>query len=225
LSEEAGILKRDSPTLYFGTTNTHKFSEAKSILGTLNIKLKRLNEKGIEIQSEQLDAIADYAVKSLAQRSNSPVIVEDAGLFIDSLNGFPGPYSSFVHKTIGLEGILRLMDGKRRRSATFLSVVSFCGQGLGPLTFRGAVRGKITIKTEGTKGFGFDPIFMPEKGNGKTFAKMTLDEKNLLSHRARSLRRFAQWYLSTRVLMGESPDSHECVRACQTRKCARQHSA
>ncbi len=86
MSEEAGILKRDSPTVYFGTTNTHKFGEAKSILGTLNIKLKRLNEKGIEIQAEQLEAIADYAVKSLAQRSSSPVIVEDAGLFIDSLS-------------------------------------------------------------------------------------------------------------------------------------------
>ena len=193
-------MKRDNPTVYFGTTNTHKFNEAKSILDNLNINLERLNEKGIEIQSDQLEAIADYAVKSLAQRSNFPVFVEDAGLFIDALSGFPGPYSSFAHKTIGLEGILRLMDGRKKRSATFLSAVSFCGVGLGPRTFRGAVRGKIAAKVEGTKGFGFDPIFIPEEGNGKTFAEMTVVEKNRLSHRARSLRRFARWYLSARLL-------------------------
>ncbi len=189
-------MRKDSPALYFGTSNRHKFNEAKQILEPLNIKLGRLGEKGIEVQSERLEEIANYAAKFLTRRSNITVIVEDAGLFIDPLKGFPGPYSSFAYKTIGVEGVLRLMDCGLKRSATFLSVVSFCTPTSQPRYFKGIVRGEIAQRAKGSKGFGFDPIFIPDEGNGETFAEMSVGEKNCLSHRARALRRFARWYLS-----------------------------
>jgi XTP/dITP diphosphohydrolase len=119
--------------------------------------------------------------------------VEDAGLFIEALNGFPGPFSSYVYKTIGTQGVLRLMRGIKNRNALFLSAVAFCKPKSDPQVFVGKVDGVITLKERGGYGFGFDPIFQP-KGKKKTFAEMRRGEKNKFSHRAKALRNFAEWF-------------------------------
>ena len=121
-------------------------------------------------------------------RCNKVVIVEDDGLFIDSLSGFPGPFSSYVFDTIGNNGILRLVGNKR--DAQFVSIIAFCESNAQQMIFESNVVGTISKNVQG-KGWGYDPIFIPEKQN-KTYAE--LDAKNKLSHRYESLKKFANWF-------------------------------
>jgi len=127
-----------------------------------------------------------------------PIFVEDAGLFVEALKGFPGPYAAYVYHTIGNQGILKLMADTENRGANFQSVISYCDSenSVDPVSFYGEIKGEITPaqRTEqGKSGFGFDPIFQPE-GSSRTFAEMTVEEKNGYSHRAAAIRRFAEWY-------------------------------
>ena len=120
--------------------------------------------------------------------------MEDAGLFVEALNGFPGPYSKYVYTTVGIKGILNLMKNVTNRSAYFMSAVSFGNPNEEPFCFVGKADGKLSLDERGTSGFGYDPIFIPSEGDGRTFAEMTTDEKNGYSHRAKALRKFAKWY-------------------------------
>ncbi|RLE72114.1 MAG: non-canonical purine NTP pyrophosphatase, RdgB/HAM1 family, partial [Thermoprotei archaeon] len=122
----------------------------------------------------------------------APFFVEDAGLFVEALNGFPGPYSSYIYKTIGCEGILKLLEGVDNRKAYFLSVVALRAPGLGDVVFKGKVNGIIANEMRGEKGFGFDPIFIPD-GCEKTFAEMNIEEKSRYSHRGKALRKMGKW--------------------------------
>jgi len=181
---------------FFVTGNVHKFNEARKVLAEYNIAIAMLNLEAIEIQDDSLENIAKASAADATKKSNLPVFVEDAGLFVKALNGFPGPYSSYVFRTVGTKGILKLMQNERKRDAYFLSVVAFSSPQtlLEPKCFSGVVEGKITYEERGKQGFGFDPIFQPFGGNGKTFAEMTTQEKNKYSHRAQALRKFAKWY-------------------------------
>ena len=184
--------------VFFATGNIHKFREARSILGAMGIAVGMLKLKGDEVQSESLQEIAEKSVQNAYRNSHLPIFVEDAGLFIESLKGFPGPYAAYVYHTIGNQGILKLMAHKQNRNATFQSVISFCDSEntFDPVSFYGESKGSITPEQrmeQGKSGFGFDPIFQPE-GSNLTFAEMTVEEKNGYSHRAEAIRRFAEWY-------------------------------
>ncbi len=169
----------------FVTSNEGKFKEAKSIGSKYGIEVEWLEEEYLEPQGNDLEEIAKKSAELLAERIREPFFIEDSGLFIEALNGFPGPYSSFVFKTIGNEGILKLMKGIENRKAYFLAVIAFF-DGERVLTFKGKVEGRIAEEMRGDKGFGFDPIF--EYG-GRTFAEMG-EEKNEVSHRRRALEKF-----------------------------------
>jgi XTP/dITP diphosphohydrolase len=130
------------------------------------------------------------------KNSGLPIFVEDAGIFVKALNGFPGPYSSYVYRTLGTKGILKLMSNIKSRGAYFQAIIAFSNPEEQPTCFIGRVKGKISLKERGTSGFGYDPIFEPSKGDGRTFAEMSTEEKNRLSHRAEALRKFAEWYIS-----------------------------
>jgi XTP/dITP diphosphohydrolase len=184
---------------FFVTGNVHKFYEARKVLAEYNISTAMLNLEAVEIQDDSVENIAKVSAVDAAKKSNLPVFVEDAGLFAKALNGFPGPYSSYVYRTLGTKGILKLMQNERKRDAYFLSVVAFSNpQELSePKCFQGEVEGKITYEERGKQGFGFDPIFQPYGGNGKTFAEMITQEKNKYSHRAQALRKFAKWYVTS----------------------------
>jgi XTP/dITP diphosphohydrolase len=182
---------------FFVTGNIHKFHEARRVLAEYNISIAMLNIDAIEIQDDSLENIARFSAIDAAKNTNLPVFVEDAGLFIKALNGFPGPYSSYVYRTVDARGILRLMQNERKRDAYFRSVVAFCNpqESLEPKIFQGKVEGTITYDERGRRGFGFDPVFQPYDRNGRTFAEMTTQEKNNHSHRAQALRKFAKWYI------------------------------
>jgi XTP/dITP diphosphohydrolase len=184
--------------VFFATGNINKFNEARSILNQYGIAVGMLRLKGDEIQSDSLKDIAQTSVKNAYKRCRLPIFVEDAGLFIDALSGFPGPYAAYVYKTIHNRGILKLMENLNGRQAKFQSVIAYCDDQTPcePEYFDGESKGEITTterKEQGKSGFGFDPIFQPA-GSEKTFAEMTLEEKNGYSHRAMAIRKFAEWY-------------------------------
>lgn len=184
--------------VFFATGNVHKFNEAKSILSQYGISAGMLKLKGDEIQSDSLKEIAQKSVQNAYISSHLPIFVEDAGLFIEALHGFPGPYAAYVYHTISNDGILKLMENQKNRKANFQSVIAFRDKenAKHPLCFFGKSEGNITLKQlaeQDKSGFGFDPIFQP-KGSGKTFAEMSIEEKNNYSHRAKAVRAFAEWY-------------------------------
>jgi XTP/dITP diphosphohydrolase len=155
-----------------------------------------LRVKNVEIQSDSLMEIAKASVLDAFNRCHLPIIVEDAGLFVDALEGFPGPYAAYVYKTISNPGMLKLMENIEDRKATFRSAIAYYNGQSEPLCFDGEAAGRIAndeIWGNLRTGFGFDPIFQPE-GSQKTFAEMTIEEKNGFSHRANAIRKFAEWY-------------------------------
>jgi XTP/dITP diphosphohydrolase len=182
--------------VFFATGNIHKFHEARSILTGLDIGVGMLRMKDTEIQSDSLKEIAQTSAQDVYSRCGLPVIVEDAGLFVDALNGFPGPYAAYAYKTVGNKGLLKLMQNVDDRKARFRSAIAYCDSEKAPVVFEGEAEGEITVAERvgtGKVGFGFDPIFQPS-GSAKTFAEMTLKEKNGFSHRAKAVREFAEWY-------------------------------
>ena len=183
--------------VFFATGNLNKFNEARSILGKYGVAVGMLKLKGDEVQSESLQEIAEKSVKNAYEACHLPIFVEDAGLFIDALNGFPGPYAAYVYKTVHNRGVLKLMEEENNRKAIFQSFIAFCSKETpNPFCFFGESKGEITQTQRieaGKSGFGFDPIFQPE-GSTKTFAEMSIEEKNGYSHRANAIRRFAEWY-------------------------------
>ncbi|MHA1721624.1 MAG: XTP/dITP diphosphatase [Candidatus Baldrarchaeia archaeon] len=179
--------------VFFATSNKNKYLEAKAILRSFNIEVEWLKGDYPEIQAESLEEIASFTAKWVAEKTKKAVFVEDAGLFIQVLNGFPGPYSSYVYKTLGNHGILKLLEGETNREAFFISVIAYCEPTSKPAIFIGKVNGTIAYEIRGNKGWGFDPIFIPTEGEGKTYAEMGPKNKNKISHRRKSLEKFGAW--------------------------------
>lgn len=174
----------------FASTNQNKYREVQSILAARSIPADFAQINLVEIQSDSLEEIAKEKAKSAFLQVRKPVIVEDDGLFIGGLGGFPGQYSSHAFKTIGNEGILKLLAGSANRSASFRSLVAFY-DGKSLSISEGRVDGTISDKiTEG--GWGYDPIFIPA-GTDQTFGQLG-GRKNDYSHRRAALEEFAKWY-------------------------------
>lgn len=171
--------------LTFVSTNAGKFREVRTILAEYSVKVRWLRRELPEIQAESLEPVVQ-AKLSVAARWAPRVLVEDSGLFIPALAGFPGVYSAYALETIGLDGILRLLRG-RPRHATFRAVA---GLSLGNRHWMraGECRGRVAHRVLGSHGFGYDPIFIPE-GETRTFGQLGIAEKNRRSHRARAIRR------------------------------------
>jgi len=182
--------------IYFATGNKHKFAEVTEILRDFPVTVERINAKGREIQSDSIEEIAEESATNATLKMKLPIFVEDTGLFIKHLQGFPGPYAAYVHKTIGLQGIIALMKDAPTREANFRSAIAFASPRLKTVIFQGEVMGTIATTTRGEEGFGYDPIFEPLGGEGRTFGEMSLSEKNQLSHRALAVKKFVEWYIA-----------------------------
>ena len=190
---------QQSYDVFFASSNVHKYEEAEKILSEFGIKLGFFKTGLTEIQEDSLSKIAEqksvYAynetrkMKSFAPKP-SAVIVEDDGLFIDSLSGFPGPFSSYAFKTLGNDGILKLVGNNR--NAQFRAVIAYCDSNEKPKLFESSIAGTISENIQG-KGWGYEPIFIPENQT-KTYAELA--DKNKLSHRYEALKKFANWFNS-----------------------------
>jgi len=172
--------------IYFVTSNKGKYAEAQAIFKDL----VQMDIGYTEIQADTLEEVAFYGMKEVAARLEGPVMIEDAGLFVEALKGFPGVYSAYVQKTIGNSGILRLMEGVEDRQAYFKSVVAYAEAGAEPRMFADVVRGRIGFEARGKKGFGYDPIFYIDE---KSLGEMEQEKKNIISHRAGSMRALKAW--------------------------------
>ncbi len=195
---EEDTSQSDKRTLWFVTQNAHKYQEARRTLDPFGIRIRKLSIPKTEIQSVDLGDIAKFAAEEAAEKYNRTVLVEDSGLFVNALNGFPGPYSSYVHATIGVQGLVRLMNQKLRREAYFQASLAIASPRGASQEFSGRAYGTISHKPAGKQGFGFDPIFIP-KGTRKTFAQGGSLFKDRYSHRAIAFRKLALWYVKTKV--------------------------
>lgn len=146
----------------------------------------------VEPQADTLEEVARGKLASAREAlSDVPFFVDDAGLFVDALSGFPGVYSAHALKTIGVAGLLKLMEGVTDRRARFEAVIGAWSPEGGASFHKGVAHGTLaTAPRERGHGFGFDPVFVPD-GHAETFAELPLDVKNRISHRGRALAAFA----------------------------------
>jgi XTP/dITP diphosphohydrolase len=151
-----------------------------------------------EIQSKNLEEIAKFAAEDAAKKYHRTVVVEDSGLFVRKLNGFPGPFSSYVYATVGCEGLLQLMNRGEDRDAYFQASLAVATPRRLERTFTGKTYGTVSRRALGTSGFGFDPIFVP-KGTRRTFAQGGVKFKDRYSHRAEAFRQLAVWSAKTDI--------------------------
>lgn len=167
--------------LYFITGNKHKFFEAKKILPEIQQVVLDL----VEIQSMDPKKIIAEKLKEAIKKHPGPLFCEDVSLFIESLNGFPGPLVKFWNNALTLEdrarSVVELYDNHNVK--VVCTIGFFDGKKM--KFFEGIVNGKI-VMPRGESGFGFDPIVEIE-GQNKTYAEIDVNTKNKISHRALAL--------------------------------------
>ena len=149
------------------TCNEAKILSAKQYLEPLGIEIDNIKLDTVEIQSNSLEEIASYSAKWASNELKCSVLKNDSGLFIDSLNGFPGPYTHYVDDTLNEDAILKLLEEKDNRSASFVEVLAYCEYGSEPITFKSITKGKIALEKSGEYGWSWDFIFIPD-GENKT---------------------------------------------------------
>lgn len=174
--------------LIFASNNQHKIEEIQAIAGS-NFILKSLNDiscfEEIPETGGTFEANAGQKSRFIYERYHVNCFADDSGLEIDALNGEPGVdsahYSGSRDFEMNMQLVLLNLEGKSNRHARFRTVISLILNGTEYL-FEGAIEGRVTTIISGTKGFGYDPIFIPE-GYDVTFAEMAAEEKNRVSHR------------------------------------------
>ncbi len=171
--------------LFFITTNRNKVEEARNILE--GFEITQVDKEYPEIQSSS-EGVVLFALEHLKERG--PLIIEDTSFCIKNLNGFPGAFASYVQKTLGNKRILQLLGDTEERGAYFETCIGLSYKG--KRVFKGKCYGSIAFESRGSNGFGFDPIFIPN-GYDKTFAEMSLKEKNQISHRSKAFRSLKEY--------------------------------
>jgi len=177
----------------FITSNKNKVKEFRQILEP-DIKVNHINIPYPELRSDNPEEIARMSAEMLANKLKKTVVVEDSGLFIEALNGFPGTCSAYIHKRIGLEGIIKLMKGIKNRNCTYKSAVAYCEPNKKPISFLGEEKGKVAESVKGHFGFGHDPTFIPEESN-KTYGEIKNCE-NIKKFRRRAVLKLREYLLN-----------------------------
>jgi len=184
--------------LVFASNNQHKVEEVQSMIGN-NIILKSLNDIGcVDEIPETGDTFAENAGQKsryVYERYHLDCFADDSGLEIDALGGEPGVSSAHYSGSRDFEDnmslVLERLTGKTDRKARFKTVISLITGGKEHL-FEGSIEGTITTQKSGSKGFGYDPIFIPD-GYTISFAEMAPEEKNKISHRAKAMEKLIRF--------------------------------
>lgn len=188
--------------IVFATNNLHKLSEIRRIMGDqwhiLSLADINCNED-IPETADTLQGNAELKARFVKERYGYDCFADDTGLLVDALDGAPGVYSARYagpghDSAANMALLLENLRGVTDRKAHFSTVIALI-QGEEMLTFEGRVDGTITETLSGTDGFGYDPIFRPD-GHEETFAQMSADQKNAISHRGRATAQLIQ-HLST----------------------------
>jgi XTP/dITP diphosphohydrolase len=181
--------------LVIATRNRHKLEEIHAIFNFQNLEVcSAFDFPDIPDVVEDGDTLEANAIKKAVEICNAtglPALADDSGLEVEVLNGEPGVYSarwsgegcSYHDNNLKL---LRELAGNKNRHAQFRTVIALALPGEAPLTVEGSVQGRIIEELRGDQGFGYDPLFMPD-GYNQTFAELSAEVKNRISHRARAL--------------------------------------
>lgn len=181
--------------IVLATTNQNKIKEFKAILKDFALDIKSLDEFGpIPEAIEDGNSFDENAYKKAfhtARILGLPAIADDSGLEVEILDGAPGIYSArYAGKDAtdadNCEKLIAELNGKENRKAHFTCVISIATPGGPALTYEGKCNGSILTEKRGSSGFGYDPLFYFEE-YGKTFAELTMEEKNKVSHRGKAL--------------------------------------
>ncbi|MBO7740706.1 MAG: XTP/dITP diphosphatase [Clostridia bacterium] len=191
--------------IVLASNNQKKIKEIKSILARIGCEHEVLSLDAIGFHDEIIEDGSTFEENALIKaRTVSKLgyigIADDSGLCVDALNGEPGIYSARYagepcDDAKNNEKILKSLEGKEdpERGAAFVSVIACTLPNGKHFTVRGECKGKMLKAPQGDSGFGYDPLFMPE-GFDKTFAELSFDEKNGISHRGRALEAFARLF-------------------------------
>lgn len=184
-------------TLFLASGNPHKIEELQQVLNPMNIELKSTQDvrESMEVEEDQPDLQGNALKKARSwhEKTGLPAIADDTGLEVDALGGAPGVYSARYagdnpSYDDNVNKLLAELEGKSNRAAQFRTVIAFV-DGEDEYFFEGICRGRIIDEKRGDKGFGYDPVFVPE-GYEKTFAELSSEEKNKISHRGRAVQKF-----------------------------------
>lgn len=173
------------------TSNPGKLREFRAALEPLGYEVVHLPLEVEEVQADTLEEVVVDCMRRIRDQKVKDFIIDDSGLFVDALKGFPGVYSSYVLKTLGCQGLLKLMEGVDDRSARFECCVGCSLEGRKDIILAERCDGRIIGAMRGQGGFGFDPVFAAT-GEERTFAEMPLAEKNLISHRGKAIKSLAR---------------------------------
>jgi XTP/dITP diphosphohydrolase len=186
--------------LVLATRNPGKVAELRGRLADLGVDLASAADLGappVEEDADTLRGNAEKKARALWEHAGLPALADDTGLEVDALDGRPGVWSARyagpdADDEANRRHLLAELAGAPTRTARFRTVLAYA-DGDGVRCFDGVCEGLITTEEEGTGGFGYDPVFRPSSGDGRTFAEMTAEAKNRISHRGRALDAFAAW--------------------------------
>lgn len=194
--------------IVISSNNDHKIKEYKDIFSKYpNVEVCSLKDMGINVDPEEngktFKENSLIKATAVANETREIVIADDSGLEIDALDGFPGIYSSrfmegepYVNK---FSAIFNMLKEKETREAQFHCVITVVHLDKDPLFFEGVIRGEIATKANGDLGFGYDPIFIPS-GYNKSFADLSNEEKNAISHRGIASKKLLNYLISKRYI-------------------------
>jgi inosine triphosphate pyrophosphatase len=193
----------NKPTVTFVTGNKKKLEEVKRIMGddgndgaTTKLPFVITNRKVDlpELQGDPID-IAKNKCSAAARQVGGAVITEDTSLCFTALKGLPGPYIKWFLDGLGHDGLNNLIASSNDKSAYAQTLVAFCpGPGKDVVVFDGRTMGKI-VPARGSLAFGWDPIFEPDEGGGLTYAEMTKEGKDAISHRSRAFSQLRDYFI------------------------------
>lgn len=193
------------PAIYLATQNKHKIEEIKDLLGDL-FDIHTVFELGLSIEIPEtghtLRENSRQKAEFVAEHFQVTCLSDDSGLEVNALGGRPGVYSARYagepkNDAANVDKLLFELSDSADRSARFVTVLTLHHQGQ-YVSFEGEVLGDIVREPRGTQGFGYDPVFQP-LGNDRTFAEMSMAEKNALAHRARAMQKFKSFLAETDI--------------------------
>ena len=167
------------------TSNPGKVAEFQKAFADMGIEMEHLRLPYDEVQTSELEEVVEKGMAEIRAKGVRDFIIDDSGMFVNALKGFPGVSSAYGQKTIGNAGILKLMEGVEDRSAVFKCCIG-CDIDGRTIIVTGTCDGYITREARGSEGFGYDPIFSPD--GKRTFAEIGIEEKNTMSHRGNAIK-------------------------------------
>jgi len=183
--------------LVLATANPDKAREIADALSGFELLPRPDDVPEVDETADTLEGNARLKAEALCKATGEPAVADDTGLEVEALDGRPGVYSSRYSGpnatyADNVNKLIQELDGKENRRARFRTVALVSYPDGSELLAEGIVDGSIAPEARGDEGFGYDPVFVPDDGDGRTFAEMTLAEKQQVSHRGRAFRALAE---------------------------------